>query len=95
MRGRGGACRQWHDDHREPRERQVQEACPGGCGACQVARRPRPPARQGPESFMWVILQDDNFAPPKDCHLAWRLTAGELQKRAEAATEAEPAPKRR
>ena len=63
-------------------------------GAVRV-KWPADPARQEPESFMWVILQDADFAPPKDRHLAWRLTAGELQKRAEAATEAEPAPKRR
>ena len=44
---------------------------------------------------MWLIPQDADFAPDKDRHLAWRLTASELQKRAEAAVpvEAEPAPK--
>ena len=46
---------------------------------------PADPARKEPESFMWVILQDADFAPSKDHHLAWRLTAEELQKRAEAA----------
>ena len=51
--------------------------------------------RNEPESFMWLILQDADFAPDKDRHMAWRLTARELQKRAEAAVEAEPAPKRR
>ena len=44
---------------------------------------------------MWLILQDSDFAPDKDRHLAWRLTAGELRKRAEAAVEAELVPKRR
>ena len=29
--------------------------------------------RNEPESFMWLILQDDDFAPDKDRHLAWRL----------------------
>ena len=63
-------------------------------GAVRV-KWPADPLRKEPESFMWVILQDADFAPHKDHHLAWRLTAGELQKRAEAAMEAEPAPKRR
>ena len=51
--------------------------------------------RNEPESFMWLILQDADFAPDKDRHMAWRLTASELQKCAEAAVEAEPVPKRR
>ena len=45
---------------------------------------------------MWVILQDADFAPRKDRHLAWRLSASELDARAQAAmwcVEAQPAPK--
>ena len=56
------------------------------------------PARDEPETFGWFILQDADFNPRKDCHLAWRRTARELQKRAErtqAALEAEPLRKRR
>ena len=63
-------------------------------GAVRV-KWPADPDRNEPESFMWLILQDVDFAADKDRHLAWRLTAGELRKRAEAAAEAEPAPKRR
>lgn len=46
-----------------------------------------------PESFSWHILQNANWNPPRDTHLAWRFTAAELTKRTEAA-EAERAPKR-
>ena len=46
-----------------------------------------------PESFTWHILQEANWNPPRDTHLAWRFTAAELKKRVEAA-EAERARKR-
>ena len=64
-------------------------------GAVRI-KWPADKAREEPETFSWHILQDADFAPRKDCHLAWRLSAAELQnKRAEAAMEAEPAHKRR
>ena len=46
-----------------------------------------------PESFTWHILQDANWNPPRDTHLAWRFTKAELMKRIEAA-ETERAQKR-
>ena len=53
-------------------------------------------AREEKETFTWSILQDEDFAPRKDKHMAWRLSASELKKRSEAATvEAVPARKRR
>ena len=63
-------------------------------GAVRI-RWPADPAREEPETFAWYILQDADFAPRKDTHLAWRLSASELQSRAQAAAEAEPPHKRR
>ena len=63
-------------------------------GAVRI-KWPADEARNEPETFTWCILQDADFAPRKDRHLAWRLTAGELEKRAQAAEAAEPARKRR
>ena len=59
-------------------------------GAVRI-RWPADPAREEPETFSWYILQDADFAPPRDRHLGWRLAGSELQKRAQA----EPAHKRR
>ena len=61
-------------------------------GAVRV-KWPADVAREEPETYMWVILQDADFAPRKDRHLAWRLSASELQKRAEAAVGADAAPR--
>ena len=55
-------------------------------GAVRI-KWPADPDRKEPESFMWCILQDADFAPRKDRHLAWRLSATELQKRAQEAVE--------
>ena len=48
----------------------MQEACEGW--RVRV-KWPADVDRNEPESFMWLILQDDDFAPDKDRHLAWRL----------------------
>lgn len=58
-------------------------------GAVRI-KFPADEARGEPEHFVWSILQDADFNPHKDKHLAWRLSAKELQKRAEAAAEAGP-----
>ena len=58
-------------------------------GAVRI-RWPEDKARGEPEHFTWSILQDVDFNPRKDRHLAWRLSAKELEKCAEAAQEAGP-----
>ena len=55
-------------------------------GAVRI-KWPADVAREEPETFMWCILQDADFAPRKDRHLAWRLSASELQKRAQLASD--------
>jgi hypothetical protein len=63
-------------------------------GAVRI-KWPADVARNEAETFMWCILQDADFAPRKDRHLAWRLSASELQKRAQVATDVGHAARKR
>ena len=71
----------------------MQEARPEA-GAVRI-KWPDDVARNEAETFMWCILQDADFAPRKDRHLAWRLSASELQKRAQVATDVGHAARKR